>query len=135
MLEGGKFRIDGFLRKFLTVPHIDHLAHFRLRRRLGRAMKPQINKGASEREGCRDLTVVWKSKKALACRVNSPISLVVGAQFMSTSGNDFLPSLWWYSYDRTMNLGEFSGSSARYPRSARGNENSLGEAHLQPAPQ
>jgi len=65
------------------------------------------------RRGRRDLTVAWKSKKELACKVNSPISLVVGDQLTSTSGNDFLPSLWLYSYDKMMNLGAFSGSSVR----------------------
>jgi len=60
-----------------------------------------------------NLTVAWKSKKALAWRVNSPISVVLGAQLTSTSGKDFLPSLWLHSYDSIMNLGAFSGSSGR----------------------
>ena len=57
-------------------------------------------------------TVVWKSRKALACSVKRPISLDIGAQLTRTSGKLFLPSEWLSSYDRTTYRGEFSGSSA-----------------------
>ena len=76
---------------------------------------PEISKIAIRRGG--HLTVLWKSKKALACRVNRPVSLA-GIQLTSTSGKDFMPSL-LCSYDRTMNLGAFSGSSARHQWSIR----------------
>ena len=72
------------------------------------------HKGQEPFTRIRDLTMVWKSKKALAWRVNNPISVVVGAQLTRTSGKDFLPSLCSYSYDRTINLGAFSGNSTRF---------------------
>jgi hypothetical protein len=50
---------------------------------------------------------------ALAWRVINPISQVVGAQLIRTSGKDFRPSEWLSSYERTTKRGEFSGSSDR----------------------
>ena len=90
-----EFGVDSFLSQcFRTFSHLDYLTHVRLYDGSIRAVRMRTN--CDQLEALRSkrniLTVAWKSRNALACRVRRLISLELGAQLMRTSGKDLRPS-------------------------------------------